>query len=492
MVTTRQLIANSIWSSVSFVIHFGIGMLLTFVLPHLLGKEEYGRYGYYFRIFAWTSSLSILFVPPAILRYGSELRGIGGVYCNKLLFKGYKYQLFISIFVTLCTLIYLCLFKFNDKNYLIASIIILACGFTSSFAIVGRSFLEANQKFRLISRLTLWSAIFKLLTLVVLFIVGSKEASWFLTILLVENFVLLLLTFIVIKSEVSYSSSVIVQPAEWLRDFTARIKDYSLTTGVSGLFSLVTWGYIEVVLIKLLYTKKDVLSELSYYCLAVSITTLMVRVVSNVNKPLLTFFVHHKVSGREDILEKGFMKSLLVFTMTGGAGCVFLYMFSNELFLYVFPVEMMKAREPFVIMLIPSMLLCMCLALGPLQQACELHKMLLWVNVISAILNLVLDVFLIPKYGAVGAAMVNCIIQSLSVLFSVAYQHFVEKTKLPFVSFAKLAVIFVILVIMTNIMKQHVHFILVLIGALLLYPALLFFLRLLSFEKSHCRLIINY
>ena len=494
MVTARQVITNSIWSALAFGVSFGVSIVLAFILPHVLGKEEYGRYGYYFRVFSWINAISILFVPPAVLRYGSELRGgNNGLHLRKLLKWGYKYQLRISLAVTAGAILYLWLTEFSDKNYLTASVVVLVTGFISGLHPVGRSYLEANQQFRLYSRITLWSSLVKLTVLAILFIYGTDKASWFFLIILSEHFILLVLTLYVnwiYRNDKPVGESVVKKLDA--SSFAARVKDYGLTMGMSGMFSMITWGYIEVFFIKQLYRKGDMLSELSYYCLAVSISTLMVRVLNNINKPLLTFFVHHKVSERDDVVEKGFMKSLIIFTMTGGAGCVFLYLFSSELFDLVFPVEMSKARLPFMILLIPSFVLCMLLPLGPLQQAYEAHRFLLWTSIIAAIFNLALDVIMIPEYGAVGAAIVNGVIQSSICIGGVIYLYYKKGLKLPFIGIGKLFCCFAVLILSVNWIKANAGVVISLLLAIVIYAALLIMFNFIRYNHKLRKIVINY
>ncbi len=494
MVTARQVIRNSIWSALAFGISFGVSILLAFILPHMLGKEEYGRYGYYFRIFSWINAISILFVPPALLRYGSELRGYNNtLQLRKLLRWGYKYQLWISITVTFGAVLYLWQTEFSDSSYLTASILVLLSGFISGFHLVGRSYLEANQRFRLCSRITLWSSIVKLTVLVLLFFSGAQKAYCFFSIILAEHIVLLVLT---LYANLLYNKTKQGEMLEGKKlnacEFSGRVKDYGLTMGAAGLFSMVAWGYIEVFFIKQLYSKEDMLSELSYYCLAVSISTLMLRVLNNINKPLLTFFVHHKVTDRGDVVEKGFMKSLIIFTMTGGAGCIFLYLFSGELFDLVFPVEMAKARLPFIILLVPSFILCMLMPLGPLQQAYEAHKFLLWINVIAAILNLTLDMLLIPEYGAVGAAIVNSVVQTSISIGGVIYLQHKKILKLPVGGICRLFCCFALLILSVNCLKSIVSSLVLLVLAFLMYPVLLVIFNCVRYNRASGKIVVNY
>lgn len=480
MVSGQQLVRNSAWSVFAFILNIAVGIALTLVIPHILGKDQYGLYSYYLRCVTWITSISILFVPRVIARYITEFSSNGQ---KKIAYRVYKkgecLQFIFSTFVTVVSILFLSVYSYDDPDYNLSIFMVVVAGFLSSLYPVRRSLLEAELQFRMISRQVAVGLLLRLLGVLLLILAGSSRALWLMVVLVAEQVLLVIYSGLSVRKVLKTYKACQESSLSELPHLRTRIKEYGLNMGVAGVFSLVLWGTIEVFFIRILCEPGIVLSELSYYCLAVSMVSMTGKTMTALAGPLLAAFTSLYSQNQWDKMIRWYQKITMVYVMVCGAGCLWLYMASDLIFTLL-PVDMLPAIVPFRILLIPTFFLAMALAAGPLLQAAESHIFYKWSSVIACVVNLLLDIYLIPRYGATGAALVNCLVQSLLCLLSLAYIHKFKNIIFPINSFLKLAGCLVF-VYLSNVCLSGCGY--ALSGLLLLLPVYLLLLVLLKLVK---------
>ncbi len=445
MVTVRQVQTNSMWSLITFGTSFVFSAIFTVILPNVLAVEQYGEYGYYFRVFSWIGSLGVLFIPVALFRYLPELESLcsgNKPVVQQLLLYCFKRQMLVSLVVMVAGACYLWFERetFGNSNYIIAGTMILVASWLMTVQALGRSYLEGLQQYRKYARIGFISSLTKITALVVLLVLGLKSAVNCFSVIMIEQFVMVVLVTLVVIKQWYPGKGCLTQ----YRSVLDRMGDYGLSMGVGSGFSLITWGYVEVFMIKALYRGSDVMEQLGYYCLAISLSTILVRIMRNITNPLTTFFVHHCVKGNLEVVQRAVKKSM-VFTMLFGGGAMFLlFLFSADIFSLFFPIDMEPARMPLLILLIPSFALVLTLPLGSLQFAFEQQKFLMWSNIVAAIINLILDLVIIPTHGAIGAALINAVVQSLACFSGMVYLLISKKMVMPYWEIVKILLIFAV------------------------------------------------
>ena len=73
------VLRNSALLGIVFVFNLFAGLITSSLLTHLLGRDLYGVYGNYFRLYSWLATISAFILPPVIVRYVAELIGAGRV-----------------------------------------------------------------------------------------------------------------------------------------------------------------------------------------------------------------------------------------------------------------------------------------------------------------------------------------------------------------------------------------------------------------------------
>lgn len=432
MITHEQVARNSLYVSLAFAFNFIAAIVSSVLLTHLLGRDGFGRYGYYTRIFAWVSTISILTVPPILRRYVAELRGQQKMTTAWVLFRHAVRLHFAIICVVLpVSLLILVKYKTNESYYYAAIFAVGLAYISYVLSFMVQSYLEGCQAFGFISLAGIAGTLARIIGLALLFVGGFKTVVAALAILAVEQLILLLCICIGVRKFCYHDVPASAEPIS--KSFRQRLIDYGVSMTLAGLFSMVSWNYIEVFFIKHFWVgESSVDAELGYYCLAISLASLPIRILMGVSRTLHTAFAHMYGSGDHDRISRWYQSATVISTLLGAFVCISAFAVAKPVLILLFPDDLLPVILPFRILLIPAFALSVSYPTGAVVPAIGGHRFMVIACFGAAIINLALDIFLIPNYGATGAAMVNAIVQTLLCFIGIWYASIYRGFGFPF------------------------------------------------------------
>jgi O-antigen/teichoic acid export membrane protein len=216
-------------------------------------------------------------------------------------------------------------------------------------------------------------------------------------------------------------------PSPEMADLYAQIRKFSLTISYILLLDTIVWQRSEVLFLKWYST----LPEIAFYTLAYSVVSKMGDIASVFTGTLLPFY--SESFGRSGLQEMGsaFRNSLKYLQMGMVPLCVLGIVVAKPL------VELLYGAK-FLPLVLPLQILILSLAFtsiggvgSPLLVGTGKQAFIAWYGSFVAVLNLTMDFILIPRHGALGAAIANCTAQIVGVLGGTIYVIGYVKTKFP-------------------------------------------------------------
>ncbi|GAK57155.1 polysaccharide biosynthesis protein [Candidatus Vecturithrix granuli] len=435
----QVVVKNVVIQGGVFTFNFLTSLAIPVLLAHLLGRDGVGRYGYYYRLFDWLAAIALFIMPPILIRYVAELRGQYRISKTwNLLKKSFWLQGMITLLVVFgSTLYFFGILERSRTDRVLFMIIQLAFG-CYSFGRIGESFIKGYQAYGRVAIAGIISTIARFMGLSILF--SMKEGSLFAAILVFSGSQMIYLLSILFALVDLWRSQPEMgnEPIAEETNLRSRMFEYGTSMAIASLFSMVTWNFIEVFFLDYFWSDKSgYAAELAYYTLAISLAMFPVRLSRMSSETLLPAF-SELYGGRElDRLSRGYETATVLSTVIGIFPCVMAWVLAPSLLAVLFPLELLPTVIPFRLLLIPSFFLAISYPGGAALPAIEGHRFFLKWAVMAALVNLVLDVWLIPKWGAVGAAAVNMLLQTAGSIASILYVGIYRKIGFPLMRVAR-------------------------------------------------------
>jgi O-antigen/teichoic acid export membrane protein len=395
----------------------------------VLSIEELGLYGHYLRVYAWLVALAGLVLPPVLIRYTAELSGAGrwsaarAILRRSIQFQSGCAALLLSVWAGLTW--------WHGDDLAVASGV-AAAFLATAFVLVVESWLRGEQRFGVVAKATLHSTTARILGLgaLLLFGGGLAMAIW---IFALSQFVALGLmagaTLAALRSQRGRIDTAEPLPRGELR---RRVGEYALAMGGGGLLSLVSWGYIEVFLLGWWWEGREGMNaQLAFYTMAITVSALPMRLGKVVSGALFPAFSQAAGSGEFERLGRAYRSVTVLSTITGGFIALLAIALAAPAVRLVFPEDLAPMVLPLQLLLIPTLFLAMNHAGGAVINILDGHRFYFLITLIAVPVNLALDWMLIPRWGAVGAAGVNAIVQSATIVVSLSYVARVQRLGFP-------------------------------------------------------------
>lgn len=450
----ETVVRNTLALGMVFAFNVVSGLVASAILTHLLGRDGYGIYGNYFRIYAWLSSLGAFILPPVLVRYVAELIGarrVGSAW--RLLRVSLAIQFLNVVVVILGYVVLMQAFGKPIGDAAVLAAIVVAC-FGQSFGQLAESFVRGFQNFMSIAWANFFSAAARLAGYAALLVMGGSVAAA-LFVFAGSTFVYLLLLGIAIAGlwRATRQERGEAESGVGLR---RRIVEYASTMGAGGLLAMITWNYIEMFFIAHFWEGRDGReAELAYYTLAIAVSALPMRVGKTMSGALLPAFSELYGSGDIERLQRGFHQATILSTVVGAFLCCSAAALAVPFIRVVYPAEMIGAVLPFQLLLIPVLFMSINHAGSAALPAIEGHRYYFATALVLAPVNLALDFLLIPAHGATGAATVNAIMQSAAILTGLYYVARVRRLGFPW---RKVLLALAVSAVSAGVMAVAAHF----------------------------------
>jgi O-antigen/teichoic acid export membrane protein len=196
-----------------------------------------------------------------------------------------------------------------------------------------------------------------------------------------------------------------------------RIRTFSATVSYVLLLDMIVWQRSEVLFLKWFST----LSQIGFYTLAYSIVSRLSDVASTFSYILLP--IYSETYGRSGLREirPVFASALRYLQMLMVPLCLLGVAIATPLVKLIYGQEFLPVARPLQLLFLGLSFTSIGVVISPLLLGTENQRVIAKWGTVVAILNISLDLVLIPKYAALGASIANCTAQIAGVLGGIVY-----------------------------------------------------------------------
>lgn len=459
----QTILKNTFWLSVSIIINKLLILVFMIYIARILGATEYGKFTFVL------SFVSLLMIFADLGLSTIVTREFAGERKKKEEFHSIislKILLAMGTFI-LILLVSLFIVPGKDIQRIVLPLALssLICGFISIFY----AFFQAHQKMEYQSWLDILQVILRIgLGFYILFNFPSAENlsySYFLSALIILIFVLVFFHFK-------------FPPLKFRRDFLVWKK-----------FLIMSWPLALVALFSTIYNSTDsvmlgyfgMITENGWYNAAyrITITTLiLVSLISTSFYPVLSKFFKESKEKLQRVWGHQLEIMILFFLPLVVGGIVL----APKIIYFIYPLDFAPSILAFQILILTSGIIFLCTPLYDVMIASNQQTKTFWVGLSAAVINIILNLFLIPKYSLYGAAVATVITYLFILLiFTILIKKFAVVNFPAIRIFLTFATSAIAVAPMYFIIKQPLIysiniFLLISIGAAV-YLAIFFFIR---------------
>jgi len=206
-------------------------------------------------------------------------------------------------------------------------------------------------------------------------------------------------------------------PLSAVPDPFRRIRRFSLTISYILLLDAIVWQRSEVLFLKGYST----LAQIGFYTLAYSIASKLGEIASTFSTTLLPLY--SESYGRYGLRDVGFLLvgALKYVQMLMVPLCLLGVAVARPLAQLLYGSQFLPVALPLQLLLVALSVTSIGVVISPLLYGTEKQSFIAKYGTAVAVLNIALDLILIPKYAALGAAAANCTAQIAGVLGGTFY-----------------------------------------------------------------------
>jgi len=462
-----NIFKNSIWNLFLFASQGVTGIATSILIARYLGPELMGEYSYIIWLIGVIALVISLGLPNTITKFLSEI--IGGEhkeYAKIIYAKLLQIQFIIALTISIILMIvfYKKLLPGTRDCYLIA--------FLSLIPVCMSMFLTAVfhglQNFRITSIVGSAINLFQLV-LVILFIKLDAGLEGLVSVLLISGIVQMLILVKWINPTFGFTSSFKIP-----KELRNKVTRYSLNVYWTIVLSMIVWQKSEIFFLKIFSTAE----EIAFYSISFNMVMILIGLAtlfSTVIFPILSNF--HGAGDRKGIqnIYNKSIKAIFIFFLPI---CIFFIATAKPLVLLMYSSQYYAVYPLLIILVVSAVFSAVGIVFAHLIFAVNRADIQAKYVTLQAIINILLDLLLIPHYGATGAALANSSIRIASfpiwlwiiqkqLGFSFPFRE-VYMSILPNIPLA------LILCLVGNYYPNTIGIVLVFFIALFIYPLLLF------------------
>lgn len=435
MIDSKQRKLGAALSYLSIIVSTLVQLLYTPFLIKMLGQSEYGLYSLVASIIGYLTVLDLGF-GNALIVYTAKYRASNEREKEKKLHGMFK--IIFNIMGVIVAIVGVILYfnvdnLFGNTMTLIelkkAKIMMLILSFnllmTFSFNIYS-SIINAYEKFVFRKILSILNTILKPLIMIPLLFIGYKSIAMC-VVLTIVNVLILLFNYFYCKKNLNIDTKYI----GFDKKLFFEIFSYSIFIFLGVLVDKINWSVDQFVLGAVSGT-----IAVSIYSVASQLNTLFVNLstaVSSVMLPKMSKMIAANTDTEiltDEMIKIGRIQYYIIFLMASGlvlVGKPFISWWVGSDYIQSYYVALLLII-PACIPLVQNLGIC-------IRQAMNKHKFAAFVNIIVAIFNMIISIFLAKSYGAIGAAFGTGLGVLLSSIIINIYYH--RNLKLDMIRFWK-------------------------------------------------------
>ena len=394
---------NAFWNVVDIVVaNLGI-LVVNVVMARKIGPV---RLGYFNLIYLTTNMVGLLGslgLPGACSKYIAEFLGAGRKdYARALFFFSLRAQALLAL---LMTAVGLALFAaFGDPQYRVPSILLIVSIFPQMLILSPSQANVGAESFHLNVRAGIIAAAVNVAGVAL-----SLALHWDL-IGIAATVVAYRAVELILKMRATLPWVCDAAPARLPEDIRRKVISFALFSVVLLLLNVVVWDRSDVILLKWLQTD---IRQIAFFSLAFGLADRLLKLPQALSGAMGASQMVEYGRDRERMLQLTSMA--LTYTALGalplliGAACV-----ASPLLRLAYGPQYLPAIAVFVVVALFAFPKCVLQPAQTLLYSTSDFRFLIAAVALSGVLNIVLDVALIPKHGAFGAAIGNGVAQTVA------------------------------------------------------------------------------
>jgi len=434
-----SVVTQVMYSTISTYVEYFIGLLISILIARSLGPADYGHYA----IVMWVCALMIMLmnggITTGIIKFIAEERGkntgknnivgsAGNIFLYLRRIQNIKAIILSLVFIVIG--IYYWRFIFSDLNVYLLIPIIFAVYFKASHMFY-ISAAKGMEKFNLIAKLVIVVAPINLLFIFCIYIIDFKYT--------LEAYIILYIAvsfFYFISSRMLLIGDYNDLSTPLSDDTKQRIKHHLKIVTVNVLLGFVIFKQSEVAFLNLLSSKENVAYYNIGFTLSAAALLLIPGVYSALLLPIMSRVGAYNKSNLPEVLVSA-TRYLFFLTMP----IVFLGIFYAEfIILFLYGQEYKEAIFPLKTLILSGSILSVSTAAQSFHLSSDRQKTILYYMIVTAIINIVLDYFMIKSFGINGALIANLISTLIISILLLSNATKLTKTALQYTVLIKMLV----------------------------------------------------
>jgi len=406
----QRLAANSLFVTVSLGITTVAGLVVSVMLARFLGPTDYGQYSFMMWLIGILALIANLGLGNTAVRFVAEYRVRDITVAVAFIRNIISIQLAVSLFLALLLSTYGVLFSSDPWLF------ILAAGVMVPMVLyrLASSIVSGLQKYDVLTIVGAITTPIQIILFVVALVKGGGVLG-ILTVIIGIELLKLVLCYRFVDRQIHQDGP--IAPGNLDREEIRRVFGFASTIFLLSLLDSIVWEKSEVFFLKWFWD----LDTVAFYSIAFGLTFMLYRLPATISNVLLPTFSEAVGADDQDVLTKGFYVSTKYLCLLASAMGVWAFVISPELIAILYGPLYADAVPVFRLLVAAGSIVACARPGSSILLGTEHHKFVLRITAILAIINIALDVALIPLLGAMGAAMANSLVQISGIVVGLTF-----------------------------------------------------------------------
>lgn len=382
------------------------GLVVSVLTARSLGAQEMGTYSFVIWVAAAIAAFSALGLPDSVAKFVAEYRGAGNhALAAQIARKIVSAQLAAAaVAASVGGGIWLLL----TRHHLMVVFLALATVLPAALLQLLLALLEGAQRFDLQLFATLGGSLFQV-AIVTVFAVNHAEIQGFLVANLLSAIAITALTLAMCRSLLKSNSA--DGQEQILRGLSKRIYSFSISIYALSLLSMIVFDKSELFFLQIFQSP----AELAYYSIAFGLTARLATAGDSISYVLFPMFVTRYTQNGSGELGAVYRQSIRYVQLLMVPVFVWCIPITPRFVILAYGREYANVASVVQVLLGTMLVTIMLTVSASAIFALEKQRLFFRSMLLVAAVNLVLDLVLIPHFGALGAAFANGFSQVLAV-----------------------------------------------------------------------------
>ena len=389
----------------------GLGFIATILITRTLGPAEFGLFSVALAVMGITAQISDFGISTGLVRFASLYLKTDNQKANLMLKVSLKLKLFIGIMVFLIGFFAsesLAINVFGKPELIFLLELAFIGAFGSSLVGYISTTLQARQSFAKFAYINLIDPLIKLTLIVLLFLTYNLNLHSALATVIIIPFIAFLIGSLIVPRDFLKTKGDEKEALHELYHFSKWI--------LVSVFCVMIFNRLDVFMLTYFKTAEVV----GYYSAAYTFAFVFPLITGTITTILLPKIskISEKVQLREYIYNSLKFTTPIIFPL------IILLFVSRPTILFIYGSAYLPSAIIFQILIVSFALSIIINPISLIIYSLNMPKILAYLNIMQLIFNFLGNLFLIPLYGAVGAAIATLLVRVVGTIFIGGYVYF--------------------------------------------------------------------